>query len=218
MTFLRFIVHAVGHPPQAIARYNASHAIEDSFMMRPRKVPAGRTPEPAKSVELYSLPPPDEAERLFRLYFGTINLMIPCIHEESFRGMWAKARAEGCRLLLRPWLGVISMVLALATNVSTAASPSAERATEADLCFQRALGLAKLNILGHPLVEIVQLFCLMVIYLEGTRYSSSAWTFHGLAVKGEYQLGLHFGGSKNQTPLAYEVCRRLWYWCVINDR
>jgi hypothetical protein len=169
-------------------------------------------------VELYSLPQPGEAERLFRLYFSTINLMIPCIHEESFRGMWAKVRIDGWRAVSRPWLCVISMVLALATNVSTATSPSAERATQADLYFQRALVLARPNVLGHPSVEIVQLFCLMVIYLEGTRYSSLAWTFHGMAVKGAYQLGLHFGGSKNHTPLAWEVRRRLWYWCVINDR
>ncbi len=192
--------------------------MDDNFLMRPRKVPIGRSPERARSVEPHKLPPPAEAEHLFRHYFSTINLMIPCIHEESFRGMWARACTEGHKAVSRPWLGVISMVLALATNVSTATSPPAERATQANMYFQRALALVRPNILGHPSVEIIQLCCLMVIYLEGTRYSSLAWTFHGLAVKGAYQLGLHFGGSKNHTPLACEVRRRLWYWCVINDR
>lgn len=186
--------------------------------MRRRDAPADRSPERGRRVDPYTLPPQEEAELRFRMYFSTINLMIPCIHEESFRGIWARARVEGCRAVSRPWLGVINIVLALATNASAPTSPSAERATQADLHFQRAMELAKPDILGHPSVELIQLFCLMVIYLEGTRYSSLAWTFHGLAVKGAYQLGLHFAGSKNHSPLAREVRRRLWYWCVMNDR
>jgi hypothetical protein len=186
--------------------------------MRRRDAPAGSSPKPGNPVDPYILPPREDAELRFRMYFSTINLMIPCIHEESFRGMWARARVDGCRAVSRPWLGVINIVMALATNASAPTSPSAERATQADLYFQRAMELVKPDILGHPSVELLQLFCLMVIYLEGTRYSSLAWTFHGLAVKGAYQLGLHFAGSKNHSPLTREVRRRLWYWCVMNDR
>ena len=219
MAFLRFIVRAVGHHPQASPRDHTAPPVDETFLRRRRrKASIGGSPARVRSVEPYTLPPPAEAERLLRLYFSTINLMIPCIHEGSFRAIWAKACSEGCRAVPRPWLGVICMVLALATNVMTPTSPSVERATLANLYFQRAMELVKPEILGHPSIELVQLFCLMVIYLEGTRYSSLAWTFHGLAVKGGYQLGLHFAGSKNHTPLAREVRRRLWYWCVINDR
>ena len=220
VAFLRFIVDAVGRHPQARPRNHTAPPVDDTFLLRPRphEAPVGGSPERVRGVEPYTLPPPAETERLLRLYFSTINLMIPCIHEESLRAMWAKARSQGCRAVPRPWLGVICIMLALATNVLTPTSPSAERAIQADLYFQRAMELAKPDILGHPSVELVQLFCLMVIYLEGTRYSSLAWTFHGLAVKGGYQLGLHFAGSKNHSPLAREVRRRLWYWCVVNDR
>jgi hypothetical protein len=64
----------------------------------------------------------------------------------------------------------------------------------------------------------VQLFFLMSSYLQGTTHSSLAWTFHGLAVKGAYQLGLHFMGSTNLSHLDREVRRRLWYLCAMNDR
>lgn len=58
----------------------------------------------------------------------------------------------------------------------------------------------------------------MEIYLQGTTYSSLAWTFHSLSVKGAYQLGLHFMGSTHLSPLDREVRRRLWCLCVMNDR
>lgn len=65
---------------------------------------------------------------------------------------------------------------------------------------------------------LVQLFLLMEAYLEGTTSSSLAWTLHGLAVKGAYQLGLHVVDSKSMSQTDREVRRRSWYWCVMNDR
>lgn len=58
----------------------------------------------------------------------------------------------------------------------------------------------------------------MEAYLEGTTSSSLAWTLHGLAVKGAYQLGLHVMDSKSLSQTDREVRRRSWYWCVMNDR
>jgi hypothetical protein len=71
--------------------------------------------------------------------------------------------------------------------------------------------------LSPTLKSLVQLFLLMEIYLEGTTSSSLAWTFHGLTVKGVYQLGIHSTGSKNHSYLEREIRRRLWYSCVMND-
>lgn len=64
----------------------------------------------------------------------------------------------------------------------------------------------------------MQLFLLMEMYLEGTTSSSLAWTFHGLTVKGAYQMGIHFMGLTNHSYLEREIRRRLWYCCVMNDR
>lgn len=67
-------------------------------------------------------------------------------------------------------------------------------------------------------MSLVQLFLLMEAYLEGTTSSSLAWTLHGLAVKGAYQLGLHVMDSKSMSQTDREVRRRSWHWCVMNDR
>lgn len=58
----------------------------------------------------------------------------------------------------------------------------------------------------------------MEAYLEGTTSSSLAWTLHGLAVKGAYQLGLHVLQSNSVLQTDREVRRRSWHWCVMNDR
>lgn len=64
----------------------------------------------------------------------------------------------------------------------------------------------------------MQLFLLMEMYLEGTAYSSLVWTFHSLAVKGVYQLGLYCRESKTLLHLDQEIQRRLWWVCAMNDR
>lgn len=56
------------------------------------------------------------------------------------------------------------------------------------------------------------------IYLEGTTSSSLVWTFHSMAVKSAYQLGLHSISSSTLSEVDREIRRRLWYWCVMNDR
>lgn len=58
----------------------------------------------------------------------------------------------------------------------------------------------------------------METYLEGTTSSSLAWMLYGLAVKGAYQLGLYVMNLKGILQIDREVRRRLWYWCVMNDR
>ncbi|CAI4212770.1 unnamed protein product [Parascedosporium putredinis] len=62
-----------------------------------------------------------------------------------------------------------------------------------------------------------QLFLLLERYLEGTPYSSLAWTFHSLSVKAAYQLGVHFTGPRHLTRVEREVRRRVWYLCAMND-
>lgn len=250
VALLRTIVRAVGQPannPGNNGRASLSRPSMDvqtgpasepysAFLRRPANTERVRDRQ-RRPVEPFALPPPDEADDLLRHYFATVNLMVPCIHEDSFRAMYRRARSEGLRVVRRSWLGVLNMMFAIATNVQTPISPPIERATRSDMYFERAVELSRPEILGRLSLELgrsrltepccrrsltalgtVQLFLLMEIYLQGTTYSSLAWTFHSLSVKGAYQLGLHFMGSTHLSPLDREVRRRLWYLCVMNDR
>ncbi|CAI7590840.1 unnamed protein product [Penicillium discolor] len=206
VAFLRLIIHAVGHPVNPsdnLPLLNTDVSTDDqsndnrfdAFLRRPSGISSLPETKGRVRVDPFALPPQMEANALLHLFFTTVNLMLPCIHEDSFRDMYKKLQVGGTRSVRRSWLGSLNVVFALATNVMTATSPNIERATRS-----------------------MQLFLLMEAYLEGTTSSSLAWTLHGLAVKGAYQLGLHVMNLKSISQIDREVRRRSWYWCVMNDR
>ncbi|CAI7573380.1 unnamed protein product [Penicillium viridicatum] len=206
VAFLRLIIHAVGHPVNPVDNLPLSNteistdgqSIDnrfDAFLRRPSGISSLPETKGRVRVDPFALPPQMEANALLHLFFTTVNMMLPCIHEDSFREMYKTLQVGGTRSVRRSWLGSLNVVFALATNVMTATSPNIERATRS-----------------------MQLFLLMETYLEGTTSSSLAWTLHGLAVKGAYQLGLHVMNLKSISQIDREVRRRLWYWCIMNDR
>ncbi|KAJ5839466.1 hypothetical protein N7455_006060 [Penicillium solitum] len=223
VAFLRFI-HAVSHPVNPadnlpLSSIDVSTEVGqsndnrfDAFLRRPSGISSLTESQGRVRVDPFALPPQVEADALLHLFFTTVNLMIPCIYESSFRDTYRKLQIDGIRSVRRSWLGTLNVVFALATNVMTATSPNIERATRASIYFERAMELVKSDILGRLSLEMVQLFLLMEGYLEGTTSSSLAWTLHGLAVKGAYQLGLHIMDSKSMSQTDREVRRRSWYW------
>lgn len=241
------IMKSVGHRPDPVFR-NSDSAINPStgigqprgndsdarFTRPPITTPLSEGRQQAHEDPL-KLPSAEEAERLLRFYFTTVNLMIPCIHEGSFRETYSRMQSHGLSSVSRSWLGILNVILAIATNVLSPTSPTCERAAKSNIYFEQALHLTRPSVFGRISLEIgmahsqiyllvcltsaVQLYLLMEAYLEGTPSSSMTWTFHSLAVKGAYQLGLHVvDGSANLPELDQEIRKRLWYWCVMNDR
>ncbi|KAK6823381.1 hypothetical protein RU639_005836 [Aspergillus parasiticus] len=212
VAFLRFIMSSIGPPIEPLSDNSRStmNVSTATPLSEGRRKNHGNT---------LMLPPQEEADGLLRLYFSTVNLMMPCIHEASFREIYSRVQRNGLSGVRRSWLGILYVIFAIATNLVTPISPTHERAAKSSLYFEQALELIRSDIFGRLSLETVQLYLLMVTYLEGTSSSSMTWTFHSLAVKGAYQLGLHtVGGSRNLPDLDQEIRRRLWYWCVTNDR
>ena len=164
VALLRSIVLAVGQPvnPRDKLSRPAMSASADptgecsnaAFLRRPANPNISREGRQKRVVEPFALPTQREAEDLLQSYFTTVNLMLPCIHEESFRATYGRARSEGPRVVRRSWLGVLNMLFALATNVLTATSPPLERATRSDMYFERAVELARPEILGRLSLEL----------------------------------------------------------------
>ncbi|CAK7215100.1 hypothetical protein SBRCBS47491_002367 [Sporothrix bragantina] len=222
VSFLRFVVRALGRPVTVVERTSPSTPDpshepfdEDGLAFFRRNGPVeiageARYDQDEEAVDPFALPPHETSEHLLRLYFATVNLMIPCIHEDTFRAMKRQALPASNLAVSRHWLGLLNMVFAIANNAQTPTSPSAQCVTQSDIFFKRAMALIRPNMLGRVSLELLQVFLLMVIYLEGTPSSSMAWTFHSLAVKGCYQLGLPSIGSRSLSPLDQEICKRLW--------
>lgn len=164
VAFLRFVIRAVGVnsadnlPPSIIeastelVQSNDDHF--DAFLRRPSTINCVARSQDKASVNPLALPADHEADTLLHLFFTTINLMIPCIHEPTFRDTYRKLQIEGIRSVRRSWLGTLNVVFALATNVLTATSPNVERAARANMYFERAMKLVKAEILGRLSLEM----------------------------------------------------------------
>ncbi|KAL2353853.1 fungal-specific transcription factor domain-containing protein, partial [Cryomyces antarcticus] len=190
---------------------------------RPASLPGSSPPE-SKALEasrrIHNLPPEHETRDLLRRYFSNTGLLFPFIHEVSFFQEYEAMQSEPVPKVRRTWLGLLNMVLAMAT--STLADPeksSTVRRKESDVFYQRAYELCKGQILQGASLETVQYLLLMGQYLQGTQKSVQTWATHGLAVKAAYSLGLHSSDANTRySPIVQETRRRTWYGCVVLDR
>jgi Fungal specific transcription factor domain len=200
--------------------------------------PESRVLEAGKAI--HGLPPDNETRDLLRRYFSNTGLLFPFIHESSFIQEYDAMRSETIPRVRRTWLGLLNMVLAMAT--STSADPeksSTVRRKESDVFYQRGYELCKRQVLrgasletgwwpvrslyfkgsNQHVVNVVQYLLLMGQYLQGTLKSVQTWATHGLAVKAAYSLGLHSSDANTKySPIIQEIRRRTWYGCVVLDR
>ncbi|CAI7569790.1 unnamed protein product [Penicillium palitans] len=171
-------------------------------------------------VNIFALPPQANTLELIERYFSNTGLLFPYIYPPVFLDTYHQMARENFSRVRRTWLGLLNMVLAMATITAIPGSASADaRIEESDVFYQRGLGLCGSEILRGTTLEVVQYLLLMGQYLQGTQKSIQAWTVHGLAVKAALQLGLHSRhASKVFSPIEQEMRKRTWYGCVVLDR
>ncbi|KAJ5389708.1 uncharacterized protein N7496_000776 [Penicillium cataractarum] len=167
VAFLRSIVQATVHSaglgpktllePGITGSENPGHNDSNSFLMWPFRTDQSGNASRRTPIDPFALPPKYTADDLLHLYFNTVNLMIPCIHEASFRQTLFRMRTEGPENIRRSWLGVLNMMFAITTNVMTPTSPTQDRAQQSNTFYERAMELVSPGILGRPSVEMVSL-------------------------------------------------------------
>ncbi|OAG07134.1 uncharacterized protein CC84DRAFT_1117246 [Paraphaeosphaeria sporulosa] len=204
-------------PEDAALRSHMLHVSRQHSPARDQFSPANNLPV---TFDPFSLPPESETKSLIEIYFETTGVLFPYVDKPSFVQTYQQLNAANIRAARRSWLGLLNMVLAMATSASHGRILSAsERATNSDVFYRRALALCEKNIRHGTSLEMVQMFLLMSQYLQGTERSIETWNIHGLAVKAAYQLGLHSPHAlKRYPPLEQEIRKRTWYGCVILDR
>jgi hypothetical protein len=93
-------------------------------------------------VNIYALPPEERTWSLIEQYFQKTGQLLSFIHEMSFCETYLCMRREGCSKISRTWLGLLNIILAISTSVSTNDETSPEeRIQESDIYYQRANGL-----------------------------------------------------------------------------
>lgn len=97
-----------------------------------------------RSVNIYALPPEAYTWRLIKEYFQKTGQLLPFIHEESFCGTYSQLKRTNFTMARRTWLGLLNMILAMATTLNVDGyTSSEERIAESDVYYQRANGLCE---------------------------------------------------------------------------
>ncbi|KAF2801274.1 uncharacterized protein BDZ99DRAFT_456469 [Mytilinidion resinicola] len=222
------------HLSRAVARLSSTDhtyptpGTHDGGLMRVSRPPSPSRTQDGRSrghsrwqtLNLFALPPEDETLDLVQRYFSNTGLLFPYVHEETFLETYGAMKRTNFTKVRKTWLGLLNMVLALATSTTVSNATTAEqRAEMSDVYYQRALGLCDKHVWRGASIELVQYLLMMGQYLQGTQKSTQTWNIHGLAVKAALQLGLHSAeASKKLSPIEQETSKRLWYGCVILDR
>lgn len=93
-------------------------------------------------VNIYALPPEARIWSLIKEYFQKTGQLLPFVHEESFCAVYFELKRSNFTLARRTWLGLLNIILAMATTLYVEAPLTAEkRIEESDVYYQRANGL-----------------------------------------------------------------------------
>ncbi|KAJ5653397.1 hypothetical protein N7490_000400 [Penicillium lividum] len=214
----------------AFLRHLSGAVIQQGYLLSPGAAEDGfvsvsKPPLPPRQsaqdkVNVFALPPQSETLALIHLYFSETGLLYPYIYPPTFLATYHHMAQENFAGVRKSWLGLLNMILAMATITAESNGVSADtRIAESDVFYQRGLGLCGGELLRGTTLELVQFNLLAGQYLQGTQKSVQVWNVHGLAVKGALQLGLHSKhASRTFSLIEQETRKRTWYCCVMLDR
>ena len=124
------------------------------------------SPSPTESVlarnakmrlSIYHLPSEFETRVLMRSYFSNTGLLFPFIHEPTFLETYEHMKAGHFTKVRRTWLGLLNMILALASSTSACSDTSTiDIRSESDVFYQRAYELCKRQMLRGTSLETGQ--------------------------------------------------------------
>ncbi|KAJ5921542.1 transcriptional regulatory protein GAL4 [Penicillium verhagenii] len=171
-------------------------------------------------INVFALPSEERTWSLIQIYFEKTGQLLPFIHEASFCETYFRMREENFNRVRRTWLGLLNIILAIATSLNTEGDlPAGRRIQESDIYFQRANGLCDKDSKRNASLEMVQYLLVQGQYLQGTQKSVQAWTTHGLAISAAFQLGLHSPEANRRfSPVESEIRKRTWFGCILLDR
>lgn len=115
----------------------------------------GNASQASKSVNIYALPPEQEALDLFQQYFSNTGSLFPFIHEESFLETYEAMKRTKFTKVRRTWLGLFNILLAFGMSTSRTCELTAERRAEvSEVYYQRAVGLCDTQVWRGTSLEL----------------------------------------------------------------
>jgi hypothetical protein len=121
----------------------------------PRPIRQGKDEGSGNQVNLYALPHDSQIMDLIRRYFNDTGYLFPYLHEETFLRTYMEFRGQAQPKVRRTWLGLLNMLLAIATSTKVDGDlDAAGRSEESNIYYQRALGLCQKQIMRGTSLEV----------------------------------------------------------------
>ncbi|KAJ3580177.1 hypothetical protein NPX13_g382 [Xylaria arbuscula] len=150
-------------------------------------------------------PSPLEAEALIEQYITTIGITIPILDRADLIFLHETRSLSGRALLC--------IIFALVSGVSS------DDTTANAFQRQSISTLLENGIFRGSTLESIQVLVLNCVFLQNNQRSVESWTYHAMAVKACYQLGLHMPMSYKEYGIHdRELRKRVWYSVVNEDR
>uniref|UniRef100_A0A060T359 ARAD1A07062p n=1 Tax=Blastobotrys adeninivorans TaxID=409370 RepID=A0A060T359_BLAAD len=183
------------------------------------------------SGDEWILPPKPVADYYVKQYFTFVYTLYPFMHEPSFteayESIWGdRVSPKGGTISInddnRLFFCILNIVFAFGCLFTSGFdTPSTESSSE--VYFQRACQQLNFNIFGTKNLNsllLLQALLMLGQYLQATDKPASCWNVVGLATRIAQELGLHREGHirLRRSLIEQQLCRRLWYGCILMDR
>lgn len=153
---MRHISHAIAGTAKINHPWTPS-SCQDYRQLEGGIVNVSRVSSPAAAVwvNIYILPPELKTRDIITRYFSNTGLLFPYLHEQAFLETYAQMKNDNFRRVRRTWLGLLNMVLALATSTTVQSNITAKRrVADSDVYYQRALQLCEKQLMRGTSLEI----------------------------------------------------------------
>ncbi|KAJ5643764.1 uncharacterized protein N7484_006271 [Penicillium longicatenatum] len=167
-------------------------------------------------IDVYAVPPREQADHLFDDYLRTVNPFFPIINRPLFTAQY-KTFYESNAQPGDKWLAILNMIFAISSKHSHLVE-APWRGDEKDhlLYLNRARTLSMNGdvLFSHPDLQQVQVEGLIAFYLLSSDQINRAWRISALAVRSAITLGINMKNSSPTTPnISKEARYRVW-WCL----
>lgn len=154
IAFLRHLSHAVVQRGYQLSPV----ALDGGFVnisRPPSPLQPRGGPNQQSQVNIFALPPREETLEAIHQYFTNTGLLFPYIYPPAFLETYHQMAQQNFTQIRRTWLGLLNMVLAMATITAVPEGSRADsRIAESDVFYQRGLGLCGREILRGTTLEV----------------------------------------------------------------
>jgi hypothetical protein len=100
------------------------------------------------------LPPYEDIERLVQGFFDNTGRLFPYIHRPSFMETYHRAKQSGFTDVRRTWLGLLNIILAMATRADATRQDTNRVFIDSDIFYKRGEELCKTQMFRGTTLEI----------------------------------------------------------------